>query len=323
MTIRALVLGATGFIGGHIARAALSQGWEVHGLRRHPDRIGRLPPAPIIWHDGDLDHPASLAAAFDGQEIIFHAAGYYPSHNRGIGAQASLAVRQTRYVLEAAKSAGVAKVVYTSSLTTIGLPSKDSARLADERDVYQPGQVRGSAYYECKIAMEQEVLSWAKSGHQAVILNPTVVIGPGDRPNGLSQVVMAIKRGWARGWLPVTINVIDVRDVARAHVAAAQAGRAGQRYILGAENYPMRDYLTLAAETLGAAPPRVEIPLGLVEWLFRWLGWLPPLASAAGQVRGVRHWQGYNTSLARQELDLNTRAPQATLCDTLAWMLKP
>ena len=323
MTFRALVLGATGFIGGHIARAGLSEGWEVHGLRRDPDLVGRLPPAPIIWHHGDLDHPSSLKAAFEGQEIVFHAAGYYPSHNRSIVQQVNYAVDQTRRVLDAADAAGVKKLVYTSSLTTIGLPPDDSGRLADERDVYQPGQVRGSAYYECKIAMEEEVIRAVNGGLDAVILIPTVVIGPGDRPEGLSQIVMAVKRGWARGCLPVTINVIDVRDVAQAHVAAAKVGRSGQRYVLGGENFSMCDYLTLAADTLGAAPPRFEIPLSLIERLFRWLGWLPPLASAAGHVFGMRHWQGYNTHKAEQELDLNTRAPQETLRDTLAWKLKP
>lgn len=323
MKTRVLVLGATGFIGGHIARAALSNGWEVHGLRRDPEKTGRLPSEPIVWHQGDLDQPVSLRAAMEGQEIVFHAAGYYPSHNRYIDQQVEYAVRQTQRVLEAAQLAGVKQLVYTSSLTTIGLPPDGSSRLADERDFYQPGDVRGSAYYECKIAMEGEVLKWAGAGNQAVVLNPTVVIGPGDRPNGLSQIIMAVKRGWARVWLPVTINVIDVRDVAEAHVAAANTARSGQRYILGAENTSMRDYLTLAADTLDAPRPRVELPLGLVEGFVRLLGWLPPLASAAGHIYGLRHWQGYNTSLARQELALSTRAPKITLRDTLAWMLKP
>jgi dihydroflavonol-4-reductase len=323
MAPKVLVLGATGFIGGHIARAALAEGLEVYGLRRDPTRIGRLPPAPIIWRQGDLDHPDSLRAAFEGQEIVFHAAGYYPSHNRHIPQQVEYATQQTQRVLEAAQSSGVRTLVYTSSLTTIGSPPKGSDRLANERDVYQPGQVHGSAYYACKIAMEREVLQWSEAGHQAVVLNPTVVIGPGDRPNGLSQIVMAIHRGWARVWLPVTINAVDVRDVAHAHIAAARVGRSGQRYILGAKNIPMRDYFVMAAVALGAPAPRLEIPLGLAEVFFRWFGWLPPLASAAGHIYGLRHWQGYDTGLARQELGLTTRAPQETLCDTLAWMLKP
>lgn len=323
MKTRALVLGATGFIGGHVARAALSEGWEVHGLRRDPEKTGELPPAPIIWRHGDLDRPPSLRAAMEGQEIVFHAAGYYPTHNRHIDQQVDYAVRQTQTVLEAAQSADVKRLVYTSSLTTIGLPPVELGRLADEGDYYQPGEIRGSAYYECKIAMEREVLKWADAGHEAVVLNPTVVIGPGDRPNGLSQIVMAAVNGWARVWLPVTINVIDVRDVAKAHIVAARSGRSGQRYILGAENMSMRDYLVLAANTLGGPPPRLELPLSLVEGFFRLLGWLPPLASAAGHIFGLRHWQGYDTRLARQELDLNTRAPEKTLRDTLAWMLKP
>lgn len=323
MATRILVLGATGFIGGHIARAALAEGWEVSGLRRDPHKMGQFLPAPIIWRQGDLDQLDSLEAAFEGQEIVVHAAGYYPSHNRHISQQVDHAVRQTQNVLETAHSSGVQKLIYTSSLTTIGSPRPGSDRLANEGDVYQPGQVHGSAYYECKIAMEREVLKWAEAGNQAVVLNPTVVIGPGDRPDGLSQLVIAIKRGWTRVWLPVTINIIDVRDVAEAHVAAARAGRSGQRYILGAENFDMRDYLVMAAKTLGAPSPRLEIPLSLVEGFFRCFGWLPPLGSAAGHVFGLRHGQGYDTRLARQELDLEPRAPEETLRDTLAWMLKP
>jgi dihydroflavonol-4-reductase len=314
-----LVLGATGFIGGHIVLAALKQGWAVRGLRRRPGATGHVGPVPITWFDGDLDRPESLTQAFEGAEVVFHAAGYYPTSGRNVSAQVVYAVEQTRRVLDEARQAGVSRLVYTSSLTTIGRPPASEARLADERDHYIPGSLPRSAYYECKCAMESEVLRVAAEGFPAVVVNPTAVFGPGDLHMALGKLLLVVARGWAVAWLPAQINIVDVRDVAEAQIEAAKVGHVGERYILGGHNDTVRNLLVLAAEAAGVRRPRFEIPLRWVDMAV-WLGdRFPALDRVGNHLRAVRHWQGYDCSKAKRELGLSPRPPEVTLNEALTW----
>lgn len=259
----ALVLGATGFIGGHTALYALKQGWGVRGLRRRQGAKGLMEDVRIEWFEGDLDVPETLPAAFRGADIVFHAAGYFPRHSKDTPAQVARAVQQTRNVLDAAISAGVSRLIYTSSLTTIGRPARGESRLADERDHYLPGTVSRSAYYECKYAMESEVLRAAAAGVPAVVVNPTAVFGPGDLHRRTGAVLLAIARGGVPVWIPGDLNVVDVREVAMAQVRAGKVGRSGERYILGGHNLRLVEFLRLAAEVAGVRPPRIGFRCGL------------------------------------------------------------
>jgi dihydroflavonol-4-reductase len=319
---RVLVLGATGFIGGHIVLAALERGWSVRGLRRIPGAIGHVGPAPVEWVVGNLDRPVSLAAAFEGMELVFHAAGYYPQSSRPVHSQVAGAVKQTRNVIDACLQAGVKRLVYTSSLSTIGAPPPGAGRLADERDVYLPGSLPRSAYYECKYAMESEVLRGASLGLDVVVVNPTAVFGPGDVHLALGRVLLWIARGRGLAWIPVEVNVVDVRDVARAQVRAVEVGRSGQRYILGGHNLPMREALESAAEAAGVPPPRMGLSLAFVDRLVGFLSAVPGLALASGHLQAIRLWQGYDCLKAKQELGLTTRPIEETLRDSLAWFVE-
>jgi dihydroflavonol-4-reductase len=316
---RVLVLGATGFIGGHIARMALDRGWDARGLRRQSGTTGHLGEAPVSWFEGDIDQPDTIMAAFEGVEIVFHVAGYYPSHAREIPDQIAHAVRQTRGILDVARRTTVARMVYTSSMTTIGLPPVHEERLADERDLYIPGSVPRSAYYECKYAMESEVLRAALAGLPVVVVNPTAVFGPGDHHQALGGVLLAVARGQAIGWLPASINVVDVRDVAAAQLQAAEVGSLGERYILGGHNDTLRNLLSLSAEIVGVRAPRIEIPLKLVELLLTLGKVIPELDRAGNHLRAIRTWQAYDCSKAEQELGLTPRPLRQTLEDALSW----
>jgi dihydroflavonol-4-reductase len=314
----ALILGATGFIGGHIALAAVRAGWEVRGLRRSPGSTGHVGAAPLQWYEGDLDHPDGLGAAFHGADVVFHAAGYYPRSGRNVPGQIAHSVRQTRDVLSACRRAG-SKLIYTSSLTTIGHPQPPGSRLADERDLYEPGSLPRSAYYECKYAMESEVLRAAGS-LPVVVTNPTAVFGPGDRMGGLASILAAVARGRGLVWIEAEVNLIDVRDVAEAHVRAALAGRPGERTILGGHNLSVRELITLAARLAGAPPPRFRLPLAWIDFAV-WLGdRFPPLDVAGNHLRAVRQWQGYDCSKAFRDLDLRPRPLEETIRDSLAWI---
>jgi dihydroflavonol-4-reductase len=319
--MKVLILGATGFIGGHIAHAAVQAGWQVHGLRRDPKSEGHVGDLPIKWVSGNLDDPASLEVAMQGIEIIFHAAAFYPqdSSPRKVPQQVAYARQEIQNVLNAACNAGVRRLVYTSTLSTIGKPPPGENRLADERDFYQPGTLPKSGYYEAKIAMEQVALDAAATNLGVVVLNPTAVFGPGDIHLTMGQLLIMAARGLALAWLPGEINVVDVRDVADAHINAAQRGQSGERYILGGYNYTVKEALTQAAQVAGARPPRFEIPLKAVQALV-WLGDLiPALPLPVNHLRAISHWQGYNISKSREELGLSPRPFTETVGDALNW----
>jgi dihydroflavonol-4-reductase len=314
----ALVLGASGFIGGHIASAALEHGWHVRGLRRRPLATGHLDDAPVDWYEGNLDQPATLSPAFQGADIVLHAAAYYPKNSRNIPGQVAQAVHQARAVLDQCRAAGAARLVFISSLTTIGRPPAGEARLADERDHYTPGSLPQSAYYECKYAMESEVLR-ASAGLPVVVLNPTAVFGPGDVHLTLGRILLAIARGYGVAWIAAEANAVDVRDVAAAAIQAAEVGGVGERYILGGHNLPVRDLMSLAAEAAGVPPPRFEIPLWTIDVVVA-LGKMLPLLDVAGNhLRAVRQWQGYDSSKAARELGLRPRPLADTLGEALDW----
>lgn len=317
---RALVLGASGFIGGAIARHAVETGWEVRAFRRRPGFTGAIADVPVEWVRGDLQDEAGLRRAMRGVQVLFHAAGYYPTHGRRIPAQVAFAAAQTRRVLRAAFGAGVERVVYTSSLTTISAPPPGEERLADERDAYLPGSLARSAYYECKYAMESEALRAAAMGQDVVVLNPTLVLGPGDVHLAVSRILLAVARGRVIAWLPGETNVIDVRDAAAAHVRAAQVGRSGERTILGGHNVSVQDLLREAAAAAGSRAPRFEIPLWLVDSVVALDDLLPFLSLGGNHLRAVRRWCAYDTSKAQRELGLAPRPLSETLRDAFAWL---
>ena len=300
--MRALVLGATGFIGGHIARAALEAGWEVRGLRRRANRTGHLGDLPVSWVRGDLKDYASLRLAMDRIDVVFHAAAFYPTDGnpRKVKEQVEFAQREIKNVLAAIEAAKVKRFIFTSTLTTIGHPPSDANRLADERDFYIPGTLPKSAYYEAKIAMEQIVLDAVTQKIPAVVLNPTAVFGPGDVNVGIGGILVAIARGQMPGWLPGNINVVDARDVGNAHIAAAEKGEIGERYILGGHNYSVKNALTIAANVAGVREPRFEIPLWALKGLVNLGEILPFLPIPANHLRTVEHWQGYNCEKAQK-----------------------
>jgi nucleoside-diphosphate-sugar epimerase len=181
--------------------------------------------------------------------------------------------------------------------TTIGQPQPPGSRLADERDHYEPGSLSRSAYYECKYAMESEVLR-AAGALPVVVTNPTAVFGPGDRPGGIGAILAAVARGWGIAWVEAEVNAVDVRDVAEAHVRAAVAARPGERTILGGHNLTVHELIDLAARLAGVPPPRFRLPLAWID-LAVWLGDIfPPLDVAGNHLRAIREWQGYDCSKA-------------------------
>jgi len=317
-TLRCCVVGATGFIGGQIVRAALGRGWAVRGVRRRPDAVGALEDIAdqVEWMQADLNDPASLVTAFRGCPLLFHAAAYYPSRALNPWEAVRHGVSGMRNLLTAAAVAGVRRIVYTSSPSTVG-PSAEPGRPANEDDLYLPGSVR-LPYFEVKWAMEQEALRASAQGLPVIVVIPGAVIGPGDVKPTTSSLVLLVARRQLRWAVEGDLNVVDGRDLALGHVLAAERGRPGRRYIIGGHNLSFREVLTAMAEAAGVPPPRRTLPPRLIEWvgrIGRRLGF-----PSAGQMQAIRHWQPLDTSRARGELGLPEPRPFDETCrDTVAW----
>jgi dihydroflavonol-4-reductase len=307
-----LVLGATGFIGGHIAREAAARGWHVRALRRDPNSVGAIEDVPVEWVTGNLADRSALCEAMRGCDVVFHSAGAYPHGTRQIDQDVQSALAQLRNVIAAARDANLDRLIYTSSFTTIGLP-RDPGRLADERDFYRPGTAR-DAYYEAKWAMEVEALN---SGLPVVVLNPAAVFGPGDVHLAVSEIVIMAARGRVPFYFDATFGAIDVRDVAAAHLDAVERGRAGERYVLSNHNLTLRDGLALIAQAAGRRPPSIHVGPGLLNAIIAvgkyWPGGL------VGHLRTMRFWQPLSNDKAAAELGLPARPLADTLRDALAW----
>jgi len=319
--VQTLVFGATGFIGGHIARAALSRGWKVRGLRRRPDAVGAIADVAdqIEWVQGELpfDNRGSpnLREVMRGCEVVFHAAAAYPRSERDAARWVSRSVRQMRAVLQAADEAGVQRLVYTSTLTTVGR-SSDPNRIADERDYYVPGTAR-SVYYEAKFAMEMEAWCAAAQGLPVVILIPTAVFGPGDVKPTTGEVLLRVAKGQIPVYFDAAVNAVDVRDVAHAHVDAVERGRTGQRYIIGGHNLTLQELLTTTARVAGVQPPAWKLSTRTVDGLINMGDVLHlPLPDLT---KTIRLWQPLSSEKARRELGLSPRPFEATARDTIMW----
>jgi dihydroflavonol-4-reductase len=307
-----LVLGATGFIGGHIAREAAARGWQVRALRRNPQAVGAIGDVNVEWVTGNLDDRASLIEAMRDCKVVFHSAGAYPHGTRQIDRAVQSARDQMRNVIEAARETQPDRLIYTSSFTTIGLPGGPN-RLADERDQYRPGTA-GDAYYEAKWAMEVEALN---SGLPIVVLNPAAVFGPGDVHLSVSEIVIMAARGRVPFYFDATFGAIDVRDVAAAHLNAVECGRVGERYILSNHNMTLQDGLALIAQASGRKPPSIHIGPRVLNAIIAVGRYLP--GGAIGHLRTMRFWQPLNNGKAGAELGLPSRPLLDTLRDALAW----
>ena len=321
--MRALILGAAGFIGGQIARALAERGHSVRALRRANSSTVALGGVPAEFVYGDLRDRMTLLAAMRGAEAVFHAAAYYPPNSLAPHRSLRIAVAGMRNVLECAREAGVGRLVYTSSLSTVGRPPAGRA-LADERDYYLPGSV-ADPYFEAKWAMEAECYRAVAASQDIVALCPTAVFGPGDVKPTTGLTLLALARGLLPTYVEGRTNIVDVRDVAQAHVAALASGRGGERYILGGHNPTVGATLGLAARLAGVPPPRVRVPARLALLAGK-LGEaaalaLPgrPFLPFSEAIEMIRHGQHYDCAKARRELGLAGRPIEETMRDSLAW----
>ena len=319
--MKALVTGGTGFVGSHIVRALAEAGHTARVLHRTSSRLDALAGLEYEPALGDILDADALRAACAGCDWVFHVAAVADYWRADAGRMFRANVEGTRLVLAAARAAGVRRVVFTSSAAAVG-PRPDG-QPADETTPFSLPPER-FPYGHSKVQAEAVVAAAVEAGQDAVIVNPVIVMGPGDLNLISGSYIIQVKR-WGP-LVPVTsgsIAVIDVRDVARMHLAAAERGRPGQRYLLGTANYTHREWLGMIADAIGTRRPFLPAP----DFL------LPPVAAAvdaarrlglptpvdSNQVRlGARHitfrfdkaWE----ALGRPQVDM-----RQSLRDTVDW----
>ncbi|MBD5653684.1 MAG: NAD-dependent epimerase/dehydratase family protein [Candidatus Eremiobacteraeota bacterium] len=265
MSRTAFLTGGTGFVGANLARALLAAGWRVRALARPGSDRRNLADLELDIVDGDLVDD-DLERCIDGCEAVFHVAAHYSLFRKDREALMRSNVDGTRNVLRAARSAGVARTVYTSSVAAIGVRH---GGIADETFQSPPEHLIGS-YKLSKYLAEREAMAAARAGQDVVIVNPTTPIGPWDRkptPTGDIFVRFLSGRMWAM--VDTGLNFVDVADVAHGHLLAYDKGSSGERYILGGENLPLRTLLERVGAQTGRRAPRFSVPLWLplgVAW---------------------------------------------------------
>jgi dihydroflavonol-4-reductase len=252
-----LVTGATGFLGWHVARLLIERGHRVRALARTAVAVPELDCETVR---GDLRDTESLRRAAAGCGVVFHVAADYRLWVRDAAAMYESNVTGTRNLLEAARDAGVERVVYTSTVGCIGVPNGGTG---DETMPVSIEQMTGP-YKRSKFLAEQAALESARAGLPVVVVNPTAPVGDHDwKPTPTGRIIVDFLRGKMPAYVDTGLNLVDARDTAEGHLLACEKGRVGERYILGCENLTLRQILERLSRLSGLKAPTTRISYGI------------------------------------------------------------
>lgn len=321
MTLRAFVTGGTGFLGANLLRLLHERGYSVRALVRPSTSTHHLKDLPVDWVKGSLDSP-DLGEQMCGCQVLFHVAAHYSLWQRDRDLLYQSNVLGTRRVLAAARTAGIERTVYTSSVAAIGVG--DRGRAVTESYQSPPEKLIG-AYKQSKYWAEQEVLEAVKLGQDVVIVNPSTPIGPWDsKPTPTGDIILRFLRRKMPAYVDTGLNLIDVRDVAWGHLLALERGKTGDRYLLGHKNLSLKAILEELAGITGFPAPKIVLPFWLpftAAWIEEKL--LFPLGRAPSVpidgVRMARHSMYYDASKAVCELGLPQSSIRQALDDAVRW----
>jgi dihydroflavonol-4-reductase len=344
--LKAFVTGATGFLGSHVARVLAEQGAELRLLVRPTSDLRNLDGLAADRVAGDLRDSASIEKAVSGCDVVFHVAADYRLWVRDPAEMYRSNVEGTRSLLEAARKQGVRRVVYTSSVATMGFISNQAAS-----ELRSDGQVRASAptqprhrssladedspvsladmigpYKRSKFMAEQVAVEAAKSGVDVVIVNPTTPIGERDiKPTPTGRIVLDFLKRKFPAYVETGLNLVDATECARGHIQALEKGRSGERYILGGENLTLKQILDRLAAITGLKSPTVKLPYffalatGVVDEMVtgRLLGREPRATIDA--VRMGRKMMFVSSAKAERELGWRTVPVDGALRRSVEW----
>ncbi len=318
-----LVTGATGFVGSHVARQLVTAGHPVRILARKNSNLQPLEGLSVERVEGDLRDAVSLERAMRGVRRVFHVAADYRLSARNPGELYESNVDGTRLLLEAARDAGVERIVYTSTVATMAVPGDDGA-LPNEETRAVLDQMIGH-YKRSKFLAELEAIKAASAGVPVVIVNPTTPVGPGDwKPTPTGRIIVDFLNGKMPAYVDTGLNVVAVEDVAAGHLLAAEKGRIGERYILGGRNMTLKQILDALAQITGRPAPRVKMPHAVAlaagyadEWISRLTGREPQIPVEG--VKMSRHRMFVESDKAERELGYRPASVEAALERAVRW----
>ena len=320
--MRALVTGATGFVGAAVARALLADGWQVRVLARAGSDRSNLAGLPVEVSEGNLTDAATLAPAVAQCTGLFHVAADYRLGARDPEQLYRSNVDGTRNILNAARRAGVARVVYTSSVATIGIPpggvpgnEESPSGLSD-----MIGHYKRSKYLAEEVAREAAGYAMA-----VVIVNPSTPVGPGDvKPTPTGRIVLDAAAGRMPAYVDTGLNIVHVDDVAAGHLLAYRLGRSGERYILGGEDMSLQQILAQISALVGRRPPSIRLPYGVILPIAYVAEAVAAVTGRPGRVtlegvRMSRKLMFFSSAKAERELGYRARPPIEAFADAIAW----
>jgi dihydroflavonol-4-reductase len=319
----ALVTGASGFVGSAVVRRLLAAGRSVRVLLRPTSDRANVAGLDVDICLGSLEDPASLRAALEGCGALFHVAADYRLWVRDPAAMHRANVDGTRALMEAALAVGVERVVYTSSVATLGLTTDGTP--ADEDTPSTLADMVGP-YKRSKFLAEEAVTVLVGEKHlPAVIVNPSTPIGPRDvKPTPTGRLILEAAAGRMPAYVDTGLNLVHVDDVADGHLLAEAGGTIGERYILGSENLALGEILRRIARLVGRKPPRLKLPIAplwpvalVAEGVGRVTG-REPFITLDG-LRMARKKMFFSSEKARRALGYMPRPADAALADAVAW----
>jgi dihydroflavonol-4-reductase len=320
---RTLITGATGLVGSAVARKLVAAGFPVRALVRANSPRSQLAGLDVEFAVGDLRDAASVRQAMAGVRYVFHVAADYRLWARDPNEIFAANVDGTRIIMQEAKRAGVERIVYTSSVATLGLrndgsPADETVPLAVKEGI--------GPYKRSKIAAERLVERMvADEALPAVIVNPSTPIGPRDvKPTPTGRIIVETARGRVPGFLDTGLNLVHVDDVAEGHIAALERGAIGERYILGGENVLLADMLAEIARMVGRRPPRLRLhpavvmPIAYAAEATAWLTGREPFTTRDG-IRMASHRMFFTAAKAERDLGVRARPYRDALADAVRW----
>lgn len=318
-----LVTGGSGFVGRAVVEALVTRDEPVRAMVRTSSDRRHLDTLPVEVVEGDLEQPASLGHALRGCRALYHVAADYRLWTPRPDSMYRTNVDGTRALVRAAMDAGVERIVYTSSVATLGFDP--GGRPADESTLSTEDDMVGH-YKRSKFRAEQAVRALIAEGAPVVIVNPSTPIGPGDaRPTPTGRIVVEAAKGRIPAYVDTGLNVVHVGDVAHGHLLAYDRGNIGERYILGGENLTLGQILTMLAKLTGRRPPRIRLAPGLIlpfahisEMVARVRGAGEPLLTVDG-LRMAKKRMHFSSAKATRELGYRHRPAQEALRDSLDW----
>jgi dihydroflavonol-4-reductase len=317
-----LVTGATGFVGSHVARQLVSAGRSVRVLVRPNSNLQALAGLKVEYFEGDLRDQKSLECALQAIRCVFHVAADYRLWTPRPEEIYEINVKGTRNLLNAARHAGVERIVYTSTVATIAVPRHGA--LPNETVQATLDEMIGH-YKRSKFLAEQVAFEAAAAGIPVVVVNPTAPGGPWDwKPTPTGRIILDFLKGKMPAYVDTGLNLAPVEDIAAGHLLAAEKGCAGQRYILGGRNMTLKQILDALSAITGRPAPRFRLPhaialaAGYADQLFSRLAGREPQIPVEG-VKMSRHRMFVESDKAEHELGYKPTAVEAALERAVSW----